>query len=176
MNEQPGVVLLSYVESAETVDQFRDRGKKADSKLIDFTHNLCAVLFSFFFFGRLCFDFSKLISRNGINSRCNDFHGAMVLDTRLALARTETRRERAEPYAKLFTSKACRSMRVAASWPTITELTPTVMLRRLFTCTMSRERCLSVVSCNERSVNWLVPPLRGFSSTSRTRSYNRIRE
>lgn len=125
----------------------------------------------FFFFFRfwetaLQIDFSKRHKLAMI------FTVRLVPDTRFALARTETRRERAES----FTSKACKSMRVAASWPTITELTPTVMLRRLFTCTMSRERCLSVVSCNERSVNWLVPPLRGFSSTSRTRSYNRIQE
>jgi len=69
------------------------------------------------------------ISRNGVARVDVIFFNGTIL----ALA--ETRRERAKPTCAGYASEACRSTRIAAaSWPTITELTPTVALRRLFTC------------------------------------------
>lgn len=103
----------------------------------------------------------ELISRNDVTRDVILFYGAMIL------ARAGTRRERAKPTCVVFTSKACRSTRVAAaSWPTITELTPTVALRRLLTCHEQR-------TVFKRDDDRSVPPLREFFTTSRGHSENR---
>lgn len=70
----------------------------------------------------------KLISRNAMYLATWFFFNGTIL------ARTPKQGERAKPTCAVYASKAYKSTRVAAvSWPTITELTPTVALRRLFT-------------------------------------------
>lgn len=70
-------------------------------------------------------------SPNAISRRNSqsDFHGAMP-DARFgATEQKRGERERAGMYAQSL----WQSTRAAASWPTITELTPTLILHRLFT-------------------------------------------
>jgi len=103
---------------------------------------------------RSCLPGLRIVTRNAT------FHGAWWYSMRVMQhAGTETRRERAES-CDVRARKARNSTRVAAaSWPTITELTPTVVLHRLFTCRKQRTgfkcRVLLSAAC-------LIPPLREF--------------
>lgn len=67
-------------------------------------------------------------------SKCNVARDVIFFFTVRWYSRARRNEERAKPTCTVYASKACKSTRVAAvSWPTITELTPTVVLRRLFT-------------------------------------------
>lgn len=70
----------------------------------------------------------------GANSSATRFSRRdATLDGRLGDAPERKRGER-ESVPRVRATHRCRSTRAAASWPTITELTPTVWLRCLFTC------------------------------------------
>jgi len=98
-----------------------------------FSHDSCLELFLLFFFCNFTNKNvrSKLISRNAVA------HNVIFFNSMICACWNEER-ERSRTCA-VYASKVCRSTRVvAASWPTITELTPTVVLRCLFTCHKQR--------------------------------------
>lgn len=154
MWEEPGFTFVQYL-GPETRNESRD-----DSTSIGFAR-IFLPLFSANSPTRQCSFAINLSKRRG--SRRDFF----FYDT-IVLAHVETRRERAKPTCVAYASEACRSTRVAAaSWPTITELTPTVALRRIFTCHEQR-------TVFKRDDDRSVPPLREFFSTAKTTPHLRV--